>query len=397
VDGVAARLVSRIFRALGLRQHEIDRLRARLAVQERAASSDAASWRDSRRRLKAAAERAKALAASFSLRMLSGDVIQELLPYRLRTIAARRVYADADRYEQRLRETSAAYRDAVASDSDADLATVDIHGVTWTVPAPASIAGVTRDRFVREQHFPYRTIAETREFAVGPVLIDIGANCGLTSIPRVILGDVTRAYCAEPDPLNFAALVRNVTSNGLGGLVLPDQAAIGAINGHARLQRAKYPGGHRIVPDAVAADATIEVDSFTLDAWCDRMGIDPELVVYIKVDVQGSEVSVLLGATRLLGFPHIAWQIEVNPRLLLTAGASADTLCDLCATHFTHFVDLDKQASGPRARPTRELRASIEGLAGRAPQTDIILFKAGERLDRRMERWAERWKSRAKD
>lgn len=397
MDGVAARLVSRIFRALGLRQHEIDRLRERLAVQEHAASSDAASWRESRRRLKAAAERTKALAASFSLRMLSGDVIQELLPYRLRTIAARRVDADADRYEQRLRDTSAAYREAVASDSVADLATVDIQGITWTVPVPASITGVTRDRFVREQQFPYRTIAETREFAVGPVLIDIGANCGLMSIPRVILGDVTRAYCAEPDPLNFAALVRNVTSNGLGGLVLPDQAAIGALNGRARLQRAKYPGGHRIVPDPTAADATIDVDSFTLDAWCDRMGIDPELVVYVKVDVQGSEVSVLLGATRLLGFPHIAWQIEVNPRLLLSAGTSADALCDLCATHFTHFVDLDKQARGPRARPTRELRASIERLAGHAPQTDIILFKAGDRLDRRMERWAERWKARAED
>ncbi len=395
MDGVALRLISRIFRALGLRQHEIDRLRERLALQERGAKSDAASWRESRRRLKAAAERTKALAASFSLRMLSGDIVQELLPYRLRTIAARRAYADADRYEQLLLEVSAAYREAVAADSAPDLETVDIQGVGWTVPVPASIVGATRDRFVREQQFPYRTIAETREFAVGPILIDIGANCGLMSIPRVILGDVTRAYCAEPDPLNFAALVRNVTSNGLRGLVLPDQAAIGAINGRARLQRAKYPGGHRIVPGAVGADGTIEVDSFTLDAWCDRMGIDPELVVYVKVDVQGSEVSVLLGATRLLGFPHIAWQIEVNPRLLLAAGTSVDALCDLCTTYFTHFVDLDKQAQGPRARPTRELRASIERLAGRAPQTDIVLFKAGDRLDRRMERWAERWKPRA--
>jgi FkbM family methyltransferase len=62
-------------------------------------------------------------------------------------------------------------------------------------------------------------------------MLDIGASIGRMSIPRVILGDLVHAYCAEPDPLNYAALVRNVAANGLCGLVLPDQAAIGAATG----------------------------------------------------------------------------------------------------------------------------------------------------------------------
>jgi FkbM family methyltransferase len=378
-------------RVLGLHHGEVEALRLRLESQERAAINAAAASKDTRRRLKTAAARMKALAASFSRRMLSGDIIQELLPHRFRTVAARRAYADADRYEERLRVLSAAYREASIAIPGTDLVAVDIQGLTWTVPVPASLTGARRDRFIQAQQFPYRTIAETREFAVGPVLLDIGANCGLMSIPRLILGDVTRVYCAEPDPLNFAALVRNVVANGLAGLVLPDQAAIGAASGPVRLRRAKYPGGHRVVGNAAHGDGTLEVPSYTLDDWCDRLTIDPDLVTYIKVDVQGSEVAVLRGASRLLARSHIAWQIEVNPELVEAAGTSVEALCDLCAAHFTHFVDLDKSAQGARAGRTQELKDALARLGPRTPQTDIILFNAGTRLDARMGRWAEKW------
>ena len=78
-------------------------------------------------------------------------------------------------------------------------------------------------RYLRHQDFPYRAIAQTREAGIGGVMIDIGANIGRMSIPRVVLGDATLAYCLEPDPLNYACLVRNIRDNGLAGLALADQ------------------------------------------------------------------------------------------------------------------------------------------------------------------------------
>jgi hypothetical protein len=137
--------------------------------------------------------------------------------------------------------------------------------------------------------------------------------------------------------------------------------------------------------------AGIDVPCFTLDDWCARMEIDPELVTYIKVDVQGSEVGVLRGASALLAYRHIAWQLEVHSGLLAAAGTPIETLFELCAAHFTHFVDLDKSAQGPRARPTRDLPQALRYVVGRKRPTDVILFNAGVRLDHRMERWAARW------
>ena len=230
----------------------------------------------------------------------------------------------------------------------------------------------------------YRNITQTREFSVGPILLDIGANIGLMSIPRVILGDVERAYCAEPDPLNFAALVRNIASNGLRGLVLPDQVAIGTAAGPVRLRHAKYPGGHRLLTAGEPADGAIEVSCWTLDEWCRRMSIDPDLVSYVKVDTQGWEAHVLRGASNLLGYRHIAWQLEVAPALLDAAGTPASVLYDLCAERFTHFIHLGRGAEGPRAHRTRELPRVLGYLLDEeAPRdlVDIIVFNADERVD----------------
>jgi hypothetical protein len=140
-----------------------------------------------------------------------------------------------------------------------------VQGLTWWVPVPPSLRDDARERFIAKQRFPYRNITQTREFSVGSILLDIGANIGRMSIPLVILGDVERAYCAEPDPLTFTALVRNISSNGLRGLVLPDRVAIGSTCGPAQLQPAKYPGGHHLLPDERSAEGSIEVPCVTLD------------------------------------------------------------------------------------------------------------------------------------
>jgi FkbM family methyltransferase len=273
---------------------------------------------------------------------------------------------------------SGAYREVLASTSHPadNLVRTDLQGLTWWVPVPPSLIGATRDRFLAKQRFPYRNITQAREFAIGPILLDIGANTGRMSIPRVILGDIAQAYCAEPDPLNYAALVRNVADNGLSGLVLPDNVAIGAATGTAKLHHAKYPGGHHLVVGTGAND-TVTVPCWRLDDWCERLSIDPQLVAYVKVDTQGWEVQVLRGAPRLLGYRHIAWQLEISPEMLVAAGDSAAELYGMCAERFSHFIDLDKKAKGPRSRPVHELDEALGYLGNGIPQTDIILFNAG--------------------
>lgn len=319
----------------------------------------------------------KRQSASRRRRILSPDIVHDLLPTRIATLQSRATRANAGDSEARLAHVSSAYRDALASmpGPAENLIRTDVQGVTWWVPVPPSLAGAARERLIAKQRFPYRNITQTREFSLGPVLLDIGANNGRMSIPRVILGDIAQAYCAEPDPLNYAALVRNVVDNGLSGLVLPDNVAIGATNGTAKLQHAKYPGGHHLVHDAPSNNA-VSVTCWRLDDWSERLSIDPNLVAYVKVDTQGWEVQVLRGAPKLLGYRHIAWQLEVTPELLAAAGDSAAELYRICAERFSHFVDLGKNVDGPRARPVLELEQALAYLGCQVPQTDIILFNA---------------------
>jgi FkbM family methyltransferase len=337
-----------------------------------------ASSKESRSRWEAEHAALKRTSASLRRRVLDPDIVRSALRSRVATIPARATYANARAAASRLENTSSAYREALARVHGAadGLVRTDLEGLTWWVPIRPSTSDEARKRFVAKQRLPFRNITQTREFALGPVMLDIGANTGRMSIPRVILGDFGQAFCAEPDPLNYSALVRNVVDNKLEGMVLPDQVAIGAATGTAHLRHAKYSGGHRLVSDGDASD-TIEVPCWRLDDWCERLSIDPHLIAYVKVDTQGGERDVLRGAASLLTFRHIAWQLEISPSMLDAAGASATHLYDLCTEYFSHFIDLSKEASGPRARPTNELEVALEYVHGDGgSQTDVILFNA---------------------
>jgi len=232
-------------------------------------------------------------------------------------------------------------------------------------------------RALGHQDFPYRVITQTRDAAIGGVMLDIGANIGRMSIPRVILGDATVAYCAEPDPLNHACLVRNVRDNGLSGLVLPDHLAIGAAEGTVRLERARSAGGHRVLTEGAASKReTVEVPCLPLDAWVDRAGIDLEQVRFIKVDVQGSEVDVLRGASRVLSHRHIAWQMEIDLETLAGRGFEAGRdLYPIIQQQFTHFIDLNRHRTTSRVRPIGVLVEALDYVSGGSGgRTDVVLF-----------------------
>lgn len=300
----------------------------------------------------------------------SVDVLRQTFVHRLRTLKARARDAARSDHEARLLDMSPAYRDVIEGRSDPIAAGAQrgtLEGLVWWVPGRLT-----------DTRFPYRGILQTREAASGGVMIDLGANVGRMAVPRVILGDVTRAYCAEPDPLTFACLARNVIDNNLRGLILADQTAIGDRDGTARLLRSGHSGNFRLVSGDVGKHV-VEVPCWTLDTWVDRLGIDLEAVTFIKVDVEGSERRVLAGARRVLTRRHIAWQMEIKPSGLKAAGDDSAALYADIQGSFTHMIDLNRAAEGRRVRPVSEL---AEALAYIEPdsKTDVLLFSAADPL-----------------
>jgi FkbM family methyltransferase len=293
----------------------------------------------------------------------------------------------ATRAESAARESafavsSSSYREALEHPDinlpDQPIECVEIAGLTWRIPVDRGDAEGIAQRLVRRRRLPLDEILETRELAVGRAMIDIGANVGTTSIPRAILGDFSWIYAIEPDPPNYACLVRNVIGSGVRGLVLPDRVAIGDRNGDMTMRRMKS-GTHHLVrlAEDITEDERVTVPCLTLDTWIEHMGIDLSDVAFIKSDTQGWDARVLAGAERVLACRHIAWQIEFSPAMLERSGKSVDELFGLLQHHFTHFIDLRGEA-GTRVRRTSEVREALAYIAnGTKRYTNVLLYSSG--------------------
>jgi len=339
-------------------------------------------------RLKASVDelkcRVRALARRADVRKhgeLSSRVLAQLLAARAveRPLLAADVAA-AEQRLQRLLETSTEYATAMhdATARVTPLERVQVDGLPWWVPRDEATMG--RATRLSEQGFPLRAILQTREVALGGVMLDIGANIGRTSITRVLLGDVRAVYAAEPEPVNFACLVQNVVEHGLSGFVLPDRVAIGAERSEVRLQRSRYIGGHSVMKAGGRGTQdlqTVVVQLWPLDDWIVRVGADPRSVSFVKVDTQGFEPDVLLGARGLLARRHVAWQMEIDPGLLRRAGSSLPALLSLAAAHFTHFIDIGTRLPGTRVRSVAELAEALDYVGPLQSKTDVILYNAG--------------------
>jgi FkbM family methyltransferase len=341
--------------------------RQRDVLQQRLKRSEA--QRDMlRQRLDARRQRARAMQPDEA-------VLEHVLPLRHAAMLA----ANHDRRDAResaFAARSASYRDALA-DADRTPAAAErvvLAGLTWWVPVEADDTEGIAHRLGARRRLPLAEILETRELAVGRAMIDIGANVGTTSIPRALLGDFNWVYAIEPDPLNYACLVRNIVSNGVRGLVLPDRVAIGDVNGEMTM-RVRRSGTHHLVTRAehVSETERMVVPCLTLDDWVDRIGIDLSDVGFIKSDTQGWDARVLTGAERVLARRHIAWQIEFSPPMLDRSGKSVDELFRLLERHFTHFIDL-RGKRGARVRGTQELRASLDDIGSDRRYTNLLLY-----------------------
>ena len=206
-------------------------------------------------------------------------------------------------------------------------------------------------------------------------MVDIGANIGTTAIPRLLLGHVDYVYAVEPDPANYACLVRTARDNHLTDCMSIDNVALGTHDGQATLLKADGIGRHRLlVEPSRHRGSMVSVTSRTLDSWGAWRGCDPDRVTYVKCDTQGWEAHILRGAPRWLSFGHIAWELEICPRLLEKAGSGLTDLCALLQDHFQWFVELRAARWNLKKRPTSDLLPVVQqALAKPRNYTNVIV------------------------
>lgn len=149
-------------------------------------------------------------------------------------------------------------------------------------------------------------------FEPGACFFDIGANIGQYSLyPAKKYGDSLQIYAFEPQSSNYYTLNNNIFLNKLDKNIISYCVAISGRSKFSRLYIPKFiPGGNRsqfgkedIENMKISASHTQGMFGVTLDDLCSKWGFSyPN---YIKVDVDGIEISILKGATCVLAHPSL--------------------------------------------------------------------------------------------
>jgi len=151
----------------------------------------------------------------------------------------------------------------------------------------------------------------------GDTFWDIGANFGFTSLPAArLIGSKGQVIAVEPSPANLAWLERHITLNQCGDIVTVLKAAIceqeGGTISLSLLNDGHSPSNSLMFSAAVneaypEVSQEIAVPAISLDGLMSKQKRMPTLV---KIDVEGAELRVLQGATRLLSH-------QAAPKILL--------------------------------------------------------------------------------
>lgn len=149
-----------------------------------------------------------------------------------------------------------------------------------------------------------------------PLVLDCGANIGLSALFFREQFPNSRIVAIEPDPANFAILNENLAPTD----ILPVQAAIAA---SARRGRVSDPGqggcGKRVEDDPQGSVSFLSVDD-VIRQFSD--GAEPFL---LKMDIEGFESDVFSGDTEWFDQFYVA-MIELHDWMLPGAGSSKSFL-----------------------------------------------------------------------
>ncbi len=178
-----------------------------------------------------------------------------------------------------------------------------LKGYKW-IPSSGS-------KFIKGTYEPEKTEALGRVLRQGDIAFDVGAHVGYFSIlMSKIIGSSGCIYSFEPRGINLSFLERHIKINNCTNIKVIN-SAVGSSNGKALLETRTGTGTGRI-----SLSGNISVNIISLDAFCSQ-NISP---TFIKIDVEGGEYDVLIGAAKTID--------KYKPRIVLaTHGPELDEQC----------------------------------------------------------------------
>jgi FkbM family methyltransferase len=166
------------------------------------------------------------------------------------------------------------------------------------------------------------------------IIIDIGANCGLLSIPCTLDGYIVYAF--EPLSLNVQLLEKSKSENNCNTLTILQVALMDSIC--KQTIYIPYCSDNTSFNKDVAISNMISkdyieehVNCITFDSWFAENKCD---IGFIKIDVQGFEQNVLMGMKNFLESCHgVNIFLEWDPTHTTAAGNDLNEVSQILSTY----------------------------------------------------------------
>lgn len=152
-------------------------------------------------------------------------------------------------------------------------------------------------------------------------IFDVGANFGVFAIYFARIEPEARIFAFEPNPRTAKALRENLARNNVENVTVIE-AAISDFDGHLEFSDTADPATNKILQHEGGG---LSVNARSLRSVCEEYAIDR--IDFIKIDVEGAEVSVLEGGRSLFEEGRVAsGVIEICPGNLEQFGRSISDL-----------------------------------------------------------------------
>ena len=187
----------------------------------------------------------------------------------------------------------------------------------------------------------------SRFLTAGDTFIDIGANHGSFAIvASKLVGAQGCVIAIEPQPRLAKVVEQSLSANALGKFQV-QPIAVCDFEGEVALLIPRHSSGMAGIYPAFSGGeehTRVQVPIRRLDdccAWRDLPGR-----ILIKLDVEGSEYAVLVGAQKLIAARKPNLLFEINPKSLQAAGITEEKmkrlLSDLGYNRYAECIDLER-------------------------------------------------------
>lgn len=154
-----------------------------------------------------------------------------------------------------------------------------------------------------------------RLLPVGGTALDLGANFGLYArFLAEMVGKAGEVHSVEPVPSTFDVLQSNIQSLGLRQ-VKTYHRAISDSSGTVTMVVPQYATGGSNYYEARIVSGGVDSQSQSVRVTASRVDelfASLSRIDFVKCDVEGHELAVLRGASRILQLHRPAWMIEVS-------------------------------------------------------------------------------------